>query len=273
VYVRTGHTPEQDSRRFLVPALAVRADDFNRLRGLAKKSTPVTLRTTINVVEEPGRPDTGFNVLADIVGVEQAAELVVLGAHLDSIHVAQGATDNAAGCGTIIEAARLITAAGVRPGRTIRIALWGGEEQGRRGSKAYVRDHLLDLETDTRKPEFDRTVVYFNVDRGSGRIRGVFLEGNESAYAHVGRWRLELGTPNLFAIDPTATRGSDHLSFREVGVPVLTFMQEPLSYAMTHHSTGDVVAEVREDHLRQAASAVASVVYLAASDERLPQGK
>ncbi len=270
VYVRTGHTPEQDGRRLVVPALAVRPDDFSRLRRFLEKANRVEVRADVSVVEEPGRSETGFNVIADIVGVENPAELVVLGAHLDSIHAAQGATDNAAGCGVIIEAARLIVAAGLRPGRTIRIALWGGEEQGRRGSKAYVRDHLLDLTTDTRKPELDRTVVYFNVDRGSGRIHGILLEGNEAARPDVERWRLALGTPDLLTIDSRDTRGSDHLSFREVGVPVLTFMHDPLSYATTHHSTGDVVGEVREDHLRQAASLVARIAVLAAAGERLP---
>jgi Zn-dependent M28 family amino/carboxypeptidase len=183
---------------------------------------------------------------------------VVVGAHLDSMHGAQGATDNAAGCSAVIEALRSIVAAGAAPARTIRVALWGGEEQGRRGSKAYVQAHRA-----------DRTVVYFNIDRGAGRASGMTLEGNEAARVLVEQWTFSM--PGVRQVVTGTTGGSDHVSFREAGIPSLTFIQEPRSYGTTHHSTGDVAAAIREDELRQAAASVAVAAYLAATGQRLPQ--
>ena len=258
VYVRTGHTPEQDGRQLLVPALAVLPADFRRLERLVDKDPRVVLRADIGIVSEAGGPGVGFNVVADLVGSGHPEEIVLIGAHLDSIHVAQGATDNAAGCSAIIEAVRAIVAAGAQPTRTIRVALWGGEEQGRRGSKAYVQAH-----------DGDRTVAYFNIDRGAGRIVGLTLEGNEAARGLVERWTFAM--PGVNQVLSRTTAGSDQVSFRDAGIPSLTFLQDMDSYGTTHHSTGDVVGAIHEKALRQAAATVAVAAYLAATGERLPR--
>ena len=252
VYARTGHTPEQDGRQLLVPSLAVRQDDFQRLEQLVKKSSSVVIRGNVSVVDERGDPQAGLSVIADLVGSNSSLPPVLLGAHLDSVHAAQGATDNAAGCSILIEAMRAIATANAVTRRTIRIALWGGEEQGRRGSKAYLQAHGREL-----------PAAYFNMDRGGGRITGMIIEGGDLA-GEARRWAQRLFTDGVRTIESVATAGSDHVTFRDAGVPTFTFWQDMRSYASTHHSTGDTLAAVRDPDLRQAAVVVAIAAYLAA---------
>jgi carboxypeptidase Q len=252
VYVRTGHTPEQDQRVLLVPSIAVRPDHFRDLGRLAGRGAAVVLRADLAVTQAPGGAAAGFSVIADLPGTDPSAAPVMIGAHLDSIHAAAGATDNAAGCSVVIEAIRAIAAAGTRPKRTIRLALWGGEEQGRRGSKAYVQAH-----------QRDPLWAYFNVDRGAGPIDGLIIEGTGLAL-DAERWGQRLYVDGVRSITPMATGGSDHISFRDAGVPTVTFTQELRSMTTTHHSTADTIAEVREADLRQASVVVAIAAYLAA---------
>jgi hypothetical protein len=268
-YVRTGHTPEQDGRLLLVPALSVSADDLHRLEQLAATGVDLHLRGEIAVAEAPGGPEAGFNIVSEIRGTHQPDEVVLLGAHLDSVHPAQGAADNASGCAVVLDAVRAILAAGARPRRTIRVAFWGGEEQGRLGSRVYAQQHVFDQVTKTRRPGWTHTVVYINLD-GASRIKGVILQGNGAARAHVERWLTAVRDLGVDAIFPGVTSGSDHVTFREIGVPTLTFLANRLNDGRIHHSTADTIDEVQDDDLRQAAAVAASLTYLAATADRLP---
>jgi len=253
VYATTGHTPEQDHRRLLVPSVAVRPDHFRQLEQAARRGD-ATARGNLTVAASPGGDDTGFNVIAELVGSAPAEAPVVIGAHLDSMHPATGATDNAFGCAAMIEAVRVIAATGHQPRRTIRLGLWGGEEENRRGSKAYVGAHSR-----------DRGAVYFNLDRGAGPIVGLIAEGDHQLVAPTRNWLARVQSYGVRSFDVMATAGSDHISFRDAGVPTFSFVQDEMrAYQTTHHSSADTIDAVREGNLRQASLVVATLIWLAA---------
>lgn len=218
----------------------------------------------------------GYNVIAEIPGTDRKlkSEVVMLGGHLDSWHGATGATDNGAGCIVMMEAVRILQAAGLQPKRTIRIALWGGEEQGLHGSRNYVKNHFGDSETMTMKPEQQKVSAYYNIDNGTGRIRGIYLQGNEDVAPIFQDWFA----PFDDIIDNTTltirnTGGTDHLGFDAIGIPGFQFIQDPIEYwSRSHHTNMDTYERLVIDDLKQIAVIVASFVYNTAQrDEMLPR--
>ena len=256
-----------------VPTAVLRNEDFGRISRILADGTPVKLEFTIvNQLYPEGR--TSYNAIAEIPGSDKRDEVVMLGGHLDSWHSATGATDNAIGCAVMMEAARILKSVGVRPRRTIRVALWGGEEQGLLGSKAYVRQHFGTYEAP--KPEFDRFAGYFNMDTGTGRIRGASVFGPPAA----GGILREAFTPfeDLGLVGATTTRsrrsgGTDSTSFNEAGLPGIGLGQDPIEYSTyTWHTNLDTYERIIEEDTKKSAVAIAAAVYhLAMRDEVLPR--
>jgi len=200
--------------------------------------------------------------------------LVMLGGHLDSWHSATGATDNAAGCTVMMEAVRILQTAGLKPRRTIRIALWSGEEQGLHGSRNYVKNHFADPADMKLKPEHGKVSGYYNIDNGTGRIRGIYLQGNDAVRPIFEKWFA----PFSDMIDHTTvtiqnTGGTDHLAFDAVGIPGFQFIQDPIEYnTRTHHTNADTYERLMMDDLKQMAVIVATFVYNTAQmQEKLPR--
>lgn len=255
------------------PTLVMRNEDYGRLSRLMAGGRTVELEVDIvNRMHPDGR--TAYNVVAEIPGTDKAAEVVMLGGHLDSWHAGTGATDNAIGCAVMMDAARILTAIGVKPRRTIRVALWSGEEQGLLGSQAYVKEHFGTAEQP--KPEFARFGGYFNVDNGTGRARGFTVFGPPAAGAILRDIAAPLADLGVLGATTTRSRvrgGSDHTSFNEAGLPGITVMQDPIQYATyTWHTNLDTYERIVEDDVKKAAIAVAAAVYqLAMRDELLPR--
>jgi Zn-dependent M28 family amino/carboxypeptidase len=197
----------------------------------------------------------------------------MLGAHFDSWHTGTGATDNAAGSAVMLEAMRILKATGVRLRRTVRLALWTGEEQGLLGSKEYVKTHFADPATMQLKPEHAKLAGYFNVDNGTGQIRGVYLQGNEAVAPIFQSWMEPFRNMGMTTVAIRNTGGTDHQSFDAVGLPGFQFIQDEIEYnARTHHSNMDVYERVQRDDMMRNAVIVASFVYHAANrDEKLPR--
>ena len=216
---------------------------------------------------------TSYNAFADIPGSDKADELVMLGGHLDAWHAATGATDNAIGCAVMMEAVRILQAIGARPRRTIRVALWSGEEQGLLGSRAYVASEFGT--EDNPKPAHARLSGYFNLDSGTGRIRAASAYGPPEMAAILSGYVREFKDIGALGVAATASRGggSDNGSFNQAGLPGINFVQDPIEYdSYTWHSNLDTFERVVDDDVRKAAVVVASVVYhVAMRDERLPR--
>ncbi|MFI5125763.1 MAG: M20/M25/M40 family metallo-hydrolase, partial [Candidatus Acidiferrales bacterium] len=190
-----------------------------------------------------------------------------------SWHSGTGATDNGAGSAVMLEALRILKASGLKMRRTVRIGLWTGEEEGLLGSRAYVNDHFGDPKTMQLKPEQAKLDAYYNIDNGSGKIRGVYLQGNE-AVAHIFRqWMRPFDDLGMTTLSIRNTGGTDHLSYNAVGIPGFQFIQDPIEYeTRTHHSNMDVYERIQEPDMKQMAVIVASFVYLTANrDEMLPR--
>jgi hypothetical protein len=256
-----------------VPTAVLRNEDYGRIFRLLAGGTAVTLKFTIvNESHPDGR--TSHNVTADIPGSDKADELVMLGAHLDSWHAATGATDNAAGCAVMMEAVRLLKALGVTPRRTIRIALWSGEEQGLLGSRAYVAEHFGTVEKP--KPAFDKLKGYLNLDTGTGRIRGATVYGPPAAATFLARLFTPFEDFGVFGARATSSRaggGTDSGSFSSAGLPGINFSQDPIEYnSHTWHTNLDTYERIVEQDVKQAAIVVASTVYhLAMTEGALPR--
>jgi len=197
----------------------------------------------------------------------------MLGAHLDSHPYATGATDNATGSAAMMEAMRILRAIGARPRRTIRVALWGGEEQGLLGSRAYVREHFADVETMTLKPDHAKLAAYFNSDNGTGRVRGIWLQGNMAARPIFEQWMAPLADLGVTIVGPRSVSATDHVSFDNAGLPAFQFLVDRLEYnARTHHSNMDTFDRVQREDMVQQATVVAVFAYDAAMrDEKLPR--
>src|SRR5437660_3175344 len=177
----------------------------------------------------------GFNTVAELPGTDLASEIVLLGAHFDSHPYATGATDNATGSAAMMEALRILKASGVKPRRTIRAGLWGGEEQGLLGSRAYAREHFADPETMQLKPEHAKISAYFNSDNGTGRVRGVWMQGNLAVRPIFEQWIAPLQDLGVTTLGPRSVVSTDHVSFDAVGLPAFQFLVERLEYnARTH---------------------------------------
>jgi hypothetical protein len=251
------------------PTVVLESEAYNRLVRLAEAAkknggTPPRVRLDLETRFYDDNLD-GMNVVAEIPGGRKANEIVMLGAHLDSWHGGTGATDNAAGCAVVLEAVRILKALGLKPERTIRLALWSGEEQGLLGSRGYVVKHFADPVTMQLKPEHARLSGYFNLDNGSGKVRGVYLQGNDAMRPLFEAWLAPFKDLGVSAITIRNTFGTDHKSFDAVGLPGFQFIQDPLDYeTRTHHSDMDLVERIQEGDLMQAAAVMASCVFDAA---------
>jgi Zn-dependent M28 family amino/carboxypeptidase len=203
-----------------------------------------------------------LNVLGEMPGSDLKDEVVMVGAHLDSWHTATGATDNADGTATILEAMRILKALNVKPRRTIRAALWAGEEQGLLGSKAWVQQHLAG---DKNKAARDKLSVYFNLDNGYPPISGFYMENNDPARAVMAEWLKPVAGLGAIMPAPGHIGATDHLSFLDVGVPGFQAVQEYINYDVrTHHTNMDTAERIEPDALKQAATVMATVLYQAA---------
>ena len=257
-----------------LPTVVMRNEDYGRIARILADGTAVELEFTIvNKVYPEGR--TAYNAIAEIPGTDKKEEVVMLGGHLDSWHSATGATDNAIGCATMMEAARILKAMGVTPRRTIRVALWSGEEEGILGSQAYVKEHFGTFEHQ-KQPEYSKLVAYLNIDSGTGRARGAGVFGPPSAAAVV-RQALapftDLGVAGASATTSRTIAGTDSTSFNNAGLPGIGFGQDPIEYnTHTHHTNLDNYERVIEDDVKASAIAIAATLYqLAMRDEMLPR--
>lgn len=256
-----------------VPTIILRNEDFGRITRLLADGRPVELDVdVVNRWYPKGK--TSYNAIAEITGTDKASEVIMLGGHLDSWHAATGATDNAIGVAVMMEAARILKAIGVKPRRTIRVALWGGEEQGLLGSKAYVAKHFGTAETPTA--EYATFGGYLNVDTGTGRVRGATVFGPSEA----ARILREIFAPfeDLGFVGATATKsrrpgGTDSTSFNAAGLPGIGLMQDPIEYqSHTWHTNLDTYERIVEDDVKKSAAMIASAVYhLAMREEMLPR--
>ncbi|MDI1325255.1 MAG: M20/M25/M40 family metallo-hydrolase [Brevundimonas sp.] len=287
----TGYTHQVGATPRL-PGMELAAEDYRRLARLARTDTPPTLEL-MSEVRFHDDDVNAYNILADIPGTGRTDEYVMAGAHLDSWVASDGAVDNAAGSAVVMEAARILRALGVRPKRTIRFALWSGEEQGILGSLAYVDRHLATRAASSdpalasrpngqtwraRWPIQPREgyrdlVAYFNLDNGSGRIRGINAEGNVAAAPIFQDWLQPFESMGASTVSLRPSGGTDHVYMQTVGVPGYQFIQDPLDYgSRLHHTSIDSYDHLRPDDLRQAAVILASFLLNAAnSDEPLPR--
>jgi carboxypeptidase Q len=257
----------------VVPTVVMRNEDYGRIARILGNGTPVELQFTIvNALHPEGK--TAYNTISEIEGSDKKDEVVMLGGHLDSWHSATGATDNAIGCAVMMEAARILKAIGVQPRRTIRVALWSGEEQGLLGSLAYVKEHFGTFEN--QKPEYAKLVAYMNIDSGTGRARGAGVFGPPQTAAVIREILKPFEDFGVFGASATSSRGTggtDHTSFNNVGLPGIGFSQDPIEYnSHTWHTNLDTYERVIEQDAKQSAITIASALYhLAMRDEMLPR--
>jgi carboxypeptidase Q len=287
------------------PQITVAAEDYNRMARMIQQGEKLKMAVDLRV--KFNQDDLmAYNTVAEIPGTDLKEQIVMLGGHLDSWHSGTGATDNGAGVVATMEAVRIIAALKLKPRRTIRIALWSGEEQGLYGSKAYVAEHFgyftnvtqsvattpsgkelgsseitsTDSATNTTSPrklvrgrEYDKFSIYFNLDNGAGKIRGVYLQGNEALRPIFRRWLEPFRDLGAETLTLSNTGSTDHMSFDTIGLPGLEFLQDPLDYmTRSHHSNEDVLDRVQAEDLKQASTIIAAFVYNAAmADEQMPR--
>lgn len=268
----------------ILPQVTLAAEQYNRIVRLLQNGTEVQLEMNLAVsMSENAVP--GANVIAEIPGTDLKDEVVMIGAHLDSWHPGTGAADNGTGVTTVMEAMRILSSIGCTPRRTIRVALWGGEEQGLHGSKGYVTAHFGERESTgpmpppgmpssgklTTKPEYEKLAAYFNDDNGSGKFRGIYLQGNEAVRPIFRAWLAPFADLGASTIAAGNTGGTDHLSFDAIGLPGFQFIQDPLEYGRTYHTNFDVYERASEEDLKESAVIMASFAYDAAMrSEKLP---
>jgi hypothetical protein len=253
-----------------LPTVVLRNEDYGRITRILADGTPVMLEFTIvNRTFPAGR--TSYNAVAEIPGTDKADEVVMLGGHLDSWHSATGATDNAIGCAVMMEAARILQALGVKPRRTIRVALWGGEEQGLIGSQAYVAEHFGTFEKP--KPEYAKFNGYFNVDSGTGRIRGASVFGPPEAGDILRQYFRQFEDLGIYGAVTTSSRntgGTDSTSFNAAGLPGIGLSQDPIEYnSHTWHTNLDTYERIVVEDVKKSAVAIASAVYHVAMREQM----
>ncbi len=256
-----------------VPSATIAVEHYNRMVRILEKNIPVRVEMNIQATfypEAAGTPN-GINTLAEIPGTDLADEVVIMGAHFDTTTGATGATDNATGSAAMMEAVRIIKSLGLRPRRTIRVALWGGEEQGLLGSRAYVAEHY-GTET-SPKPAHAKVAAYYNLDNGTGKIRGIWGQGNLGAMALFREWIEAVEDLDAELVGPRSVGATDHSSFDSAGIPGFQFIQERLEYnSRTHHSNMDFVDRVqRDDLIQQATVAAVFAWYTANWPEKLPR--
>lgn len=258
-----------------VPSATLAVEHYNRLVRLLEHGQPVRMELNIQTKFHPETDPAGnaFNIIAEIPGSDLANEVVIMGAHFDSYPYATGATDNATGSAAMIEAVRVIQKLGLKPRRTIRVALWAAEEQGLLGSREYVARHYYDAKTKTAKPEQANVQAYFNLDNGTGRILGIWGQNNTGAMKNFEQWGAALKDLGWKNVSPRSVSQTDHGSFEEGGMPGFQFIQERLEYnSRTHHSNMDSFDHVQKDDvIQQGAVAAVFAWYAANTPERLPR--
>ena len=267
-----------------IPQVTVATEHYNRMVRILQKGKKVTVELKLDVEWTPVQP--GINVLAEFPGTDLKDEIVVVGGHFDSWHAGTGATDDATGCGAAMEAVRILKALDIKPRRTIVVGLWGGEEQGLLGSRAYVSKYLAEREGGDgmsamaggsgelkKKEAYEKFSVYFNHDNGTGKFRGVYLQGNEAARPIFRSWLEPFKAMGASTLTYSTTGGTDHLSFDAVGLPGFQFIQDPVEYdSRTHHSNMDVYERVQGEDMKQAATIMAAFIYNASmADDLFPR--
>lgn len=275
-----------------VTELVVAAEHYNQLVRAVERKQDVRLRVNVDARFTSDADLPATNVFAELPGTSKANELVIIGAHLDSWHTGTGASDNGAGVVVMMEAMRILKTIGVKPKRTIRIALWGGEEQGLHGSAGYVSKYLAAYPEPTdpeqkalpqsfqrgtgplqRMRGYDRFSTYFNFDNGTGRIRGIYAQENHAAVPIFKAWLEPFNDTGATIVTTRNTGSTDHIAFDRVGLPGFQFVQDPADYfTHVHHTHLDTYDHVVPEDLKQAAAIIASFAYHAAMrEERLPR--
>ena len=269
IFVGDGRLPDRSAP---VPAqVVVAVEHYNRIARTLAQHVPVTLEMDIRNTFHPG-DGNAFNLIAELPGADKADQVLMLGAHFDSWHAGTGATDNAAGCAVMLEALRILKATGLPLRRTVRLALWTGEEQGLLGSRAYVTEHFGDRRTMALRPEHARLSAYFNHDNGTGLIRGVYLQGNEAVAPIFESWMEPFENLGMKTLTIRNTGGTDHQAFDAVGLPGFQFIQDPVEYeTRTHHSNMDVYDRLQVGDLMQNASLSRPSHEAANREELLPR--
>jgi carboxypeptidase Q len=289
------------------PQITLAAEDYNRLVRMLQQGVPLKMEVDLKVKFHTEDP-MAYNTIAEIPGTDLKDQIVMMGGHLDSWQAGTGATDNGAGVAVAMEAARIIEAAHLQPRRTIRVALWSGEEEGLLGSKAYVSNHFGSFGTNAlpgrgrrlrdsgpaagaetaadetatnrppprpllRGPEYDKLSVYFNLDNGAGKIRGVYMQGNAAVRPLFTKWLEPFHSLGAETVTVSSTGSTDHISFDSIGLPGFEFLQDQLEYmTRSHHSNQDVFDRIQADDLKEAATILAAFAYDAAMiDEKLPR--
>jgi carboxypeptidase Q len=294
IFVSSGGDQDENAPP-VPPQAAVAVEHYNRICRILDKKIKVVLEMETQA-DFLSQDLNDYNILADLPGTDKKDELVMLGGHFDSWHAATGATDNAAGCAVAMEAVRILKAAGLKPRRTIRIALWGGEEEGLLGSRAYVDEHFASRPSPpenmeryseeymewmrahmqmppTLKPEYSKLSAYWNYDNGTGKIRGIYLQGNEEVRPIFEAWLAPFEDMGATTLTIRNTGGTDHQSFDRVGLPGFQFIQDPIDYGTrTHHTNMDVYDRLQRGDIMQSAVIMASFVYhTAMRSEMLPR--
>jgi hypothetical protein len=254
--------------------IAVSFEDIKTINRLVNLGTKVSIDLDVQS-EFTGNDVKGYNVIGEIKGTDPKLkdEVVMLGAHLDSWQGSTGATDNAAGCAVMLEVMRIFKTLNLQPKRTIRIALWSGEEQGLLGSRGWIKNNVGDRVTKEVKPEQGKISAYYNIDNGTGKIRGVYLEGNTGVQPIFAKWLEPFKEVGASTLTLQNTGGTDHISFNEIGIPGFQFIQDEIEYdTRTHHTTMDSYDHLVADDLKQMATIVATFVYNTAQRaEKLPR--
>lgn len=288
----------------LTPQMVLAIEHYNRIVRMLQAGAPVKMTVDLSVAWQE-TDLMGYNTIAEIPGTDLKDEIVMLGGHMDSWHSGTGATDNAAGVAVAMEAVRIIQALGLKPRRTIRVALWSGEEQGLLGSRAYVAQHLGSMQNPAtsaapatggagtngngngngngaapqtgpvlvKKADYEKFSAYFNLDNGTGRIRGVYLQGNEAVRPIFRQWLAPFRDMGATTLSISNTGGTDHLPFDGIGLPGFQFIQDDIEYdTRTHHSSQDVFDRIQADDMKQASTIMAAFVYQTAMrDQKLPR--
>ena len=258
-----------------VPSATIAVEHYNRIVRLLARGQAVRMEVNIQTRFHPETDPAGnaFNIIAEIPGSDLANEVVIMGAHFDTYPYATGATDNTTGSSAMIEAVRVIQALGLKPRRTIRVALWAAEEQGLLGSREYVQRHYFDPKTKAAKPGHENVQAYFNLDNGTGRIVGIWGQGNTGAMKLFEDWGKPLKDLGWKNVSPRSVSQTDHGSFEDAGIPGFQFIQERLEYnSRTHHSNMDTFDHVQKDDvIQQGAVAAVFAWYAANTTERLPR--
>jgi hypothetical protein len=273
VFVGGGGSRSADAPR-AIPQVTLTPEHYGRIYRILEKGIPVKM--DLDVKNTFFTSDlNSYNIIAEIPGTDRRDEVVMVGAHFDSWHGGTGATDNAAGSAVMMEAMRILKATGLPLRRTVRIGLWTGEEQGLIGSREYVSAHFVDRAAGQVRPEHAKFSAYYNVDNGTGAIRGIYLQGNTAVGPIFREWMKVLHSDSISVahINPGNTGGTDHQSFDGVGLPGFQFIQDPVEYnSRTHHSSQDVYERIQAVDMKHNAVAVATFVYLTANrDELLPR--